>query len=289
LIWYKLELDCFRNNAILIEEILVAFGAFSISSLDNGNTPIFEPKVGQTPIWEKVKLIALFDKYISTQMIAEVLGTIRLNNLKISELEDVNWIQKYQENFKPIKFGKNLYVFPSWEESLDSNSKIIIKMDPGMAFGSGSHETTALCLEYLDSNPPRNNSVMDFGCGSGILGIASLLLGAKECFAYDIDPQAELATAQNAKRNKVDNRLFILNYDEISNHKVDLLISNILANTLIELKDQFMGLLRQNGKIVLSGIMESQLEKLCQSFDNIVDIKKIYKKNGWCLLEGEKK
>jgi len=178
--WCKVNLICNRNDVGIIEEILVANDAISISMGDEiGNNPIYEPKVGETPLWNVIEFSALFEETISREVIDSLLEGIPYADLIIRKLENQNWIEKYQENFKPIKFGKRIWVVPSWSENLKIPESIQIKLDPGMAFGSGSHETTHLCLEYLDENPPKKLSVLDYGCGSGILGIASSLLGAE--------------------------------------------------------------------------------------------------------------
>jgi len=283
--WYKVELACSRANANTLEEILVAIGAISISMTNRSKKDIYEPGVGETPLWGLINLSALFDQKILEKDIASALNLIDYWDLSISELEEINWIESYQKNFQPIKFGKNLYVVPSWEESNKFNNKTSIKMDPGLAFGSGSHETTHLCLEYLDSSNLEELTVIDYGCGSGILGIAALSLGAKNVIAVDIDHQAIIATKENAKINNVDKRISIVSPESLTDTEADLLIANILSNPLMTLRDKFIELIKSNGRIVISGIMKKQLlevSKHYKEFCNIVDIKE---RNKWCLLE----
>ena len=283
--WFKVELACSRANANILEEILVAIGAISISMTNKSKKDIYEPGVGETPLWELINISALFEQKILEKDIASALNLIEYSNLSISELEETNWIESYQKNFQPIKFGKNLYVIPSWEESNKFDDKTIIRMDPGLAFGSGSHETTHLCLEYLDSSNLKELTVIDYGCGSGILGIATLLLGAKNVIAVDIDPQAIIATKENAKINNVDKKISIVSSDSLADKEVDLLIANILSNPLMTLRDKFIELIKSNGRIVISGIMKNQLlevSKHYEEFCNIVDIKE---RNKWCLIE----
>lgn len=283
--WYKVELAGTRANASTIEEILVAIGAISISMTNKSKKDIYEPGVGETPLWELINISALFEQKILEKDIASALNLIEYSNLSISELEETNWIESYQKNFQPIKFGKNLYVIPSWEESNKFDDKTIIRMDPGLAFGSGSHETTHLCLEYLDSSNLKELTVIDYGCGSGILGIATLLLGAKNVIAVDIDPQAIIATKENAKINNVDKKISIVSSDSLADKEVDLLIANILSNPLMTLRDKFIELIKPNGRIVISGIMKKQLlevSKHYEEFCTIVDVKEI---NKWCLIE----
>ena len=286
----KVSLICNKNDAIIIEEILVANDAISISMGDkSGNNPIYEPKPGETPLWHVIELSALFEDPISRKVINSLLKGISYSNLIIRKLENQNWIEKYQENFKPIKFGKKIWVVPSWIADLKIPESIQLKMDPGMAFGSGSHETTHLCLEYLDENPPKELSVLDYGCGSGILGIASLMLGAAKVTAIDIDPQALIATEENSKVNNVFNRIQIGMPEVFANAKVDILIANILANPLKDLKKTFLDLTNDNAQIVMSGIMENQLKSIKDHYQRDVDIIEIKEKSGWCLIAGVKK
>jgi len=290
LAWCKVNLSCDRNDVSIIEEILVANDAISISMCDEtGNNPIYEAKVGETPLWNVIELSALFEETISREVIDLLLEGISYSNLIIRKLENQNWIEKYQENFKPIKFGQKIWVVPSWSEDLRIPESIQLKMDPGMAFGSGSHETTHLCLEYLDENPPKELSVLDYGCGSGILGIASLMLGAAKVTAIDIDPQALIAAEENSKVNNVFNKIQIGMPEVFANAKVDFLIANILANPLKDLKKTFLDLTNDSAQIVMSGIMENQLESIKNHYLRDVEITEVKEKNGWCLIAGIKK
>ena len=288
--WCKVNLICNRNDVSIIEEILVANDAISISMGDEiGNNPIYEPKVGETPLWNVIEFSALFEETISREVIDSLLEGIPYSDLIIRKLENQNWIEKYQENFKPIKFGKKIWVVPSWSEDLKIPDTIQLKMDPGMAFGSGSHETTHLCLEYLDENPPKKLSVLDYGCGSGILGIASLILGAAEVIAIDIDPQALIATEDNSKVNNVFDKIQIGMPESFANVKVDILIANILANPLKNLKKTFLNLTNDNAQIVMSGIMKNQLQSIKNHYERDLEIIEVKEKNDWCLIEGIKK
>jgi len=283
--WYKAELVCSRVNANTLEEILVAIGAISISMTNKSKKDIYEPGVGETPLWDLINISALFEQKILKKDIASALNLIEYSDLSISELEETNWIESYQKNFQPIKFGKNLYVVPSWEESNKFADKTSIKMDPGLAFGSGSHETTHLCLEYLDSSNLKKLTVIDYGCGSGILGIAALSLGAKNVIAVDIDPQAIIATKENAKINNVDKKISIVSPDSLADTEADLLIANILSNPLMTLRDKFIELIKSNGRIVISGIMNKQLQEVIKHYEDFCNIVDIKERNKWCLIE----
>ncbi len=283
--WYKVELACSRANANTLEEILVAIGAISISMTNKSKKDIYEPGVGETPLWDLINISALFEDKILEKDIASALNLIEYSDLSISELEETNWIESYQKNFQPIKFGKNLCVVPSWEESNKFDDKTIIKMDPGLAFGSGSHETTHLCLEYLDSSNLKELTVIDYGCGSGILSIAALSLGAKNVIAVDIDPQAIIATKENAKINNVDKKISIVSSDSLADTEADLLIANILSNPLMTLRDKFIELIKSNGRIVISGIMKKQLQEVSKHYEEFCNIVDIKERNKWCLIE----
>jgi len=283
--WYKVELACSRANANTLEEILVAIGAISISMTNKSKKDIYEPGVGETPLWDLINISALFEDKILEKDIASALNLIEHSDLSISELEETNWIESYQKNFQPIKFGKNLCVVPSWEESNKFDDKTIIKMDPGLAFGSGSHETTHLCLEYLDSSNLKELTVIDYGCGSGILSIAALSLGAKNVIAVDIDPQAIIATKENAKINNVDKKISIVSSDSLADKEVDLLIANILSNPLMTLRDKFIELIKPNGRIVISGIMKKQLLEVSKHYEEFCTIVDVKERNKWCLIE----
>jgi len=273
----------------LIEEIFHAQEAISISISNETNSPIFEPKVGETPLWETVNISALFDREITKKNISEILNLIPYDNLSVSQIKDKNWVLSYQKDFQPRKFGKKLWVYPSWAEIPYKTNKVILKMDPGLAFGTGSHQTTHLCLEYLDKNPPKGDKVLDYGCGSGILGIAALKLGAKKTFATDIDPQALIATKINSKKNNLNENIFISIPEDFKNIKVDILIANIFINSLIELKDDFCRLLKSGGRLILSGILKSQIHQVCNSYNNNFAHKNIKYKDEWCLIEFKKK
>ena len=283
--WYKVELACSRVNANTLEEILVAIGAISISITNRSKKDIYEPGVGETPLWDLINISALFEDKILEKDIASALNLIEYSDLSISELEETNWIESYQKNFQPIKFGKNLCVVPSWEESNKFDDKTIIKMDPGLAFGSGSHETTHLCLEYLDSSNLKELTVIDYGCGSGILGIAALSLGAKNVIAVDIDPQAIIATKENAKINNVDKKISIVSSEGLADIEADILIANILSNPLMTLRDKFIELIKSNGRIVISGIMKKQLQEVSKHYEEFCNIVDIKERNNWCLVE----
>jgi len=290
LTWKKVSLTCNCIDANIIEEIFVGYGAISISMLDDiGNNPIYEPAFGETPLWDIVELSALFEKNITTEGITTILDGISFTNLNISILKDQNWVKKYQENFKPIKFGDRLWVVPSWYSGFKEKGSINLKLDPGMAFGSGSHETTYLCLEFLEKTELDGLTILDYGCGSGILSIASLLFGAKRVIATDIDPQALISTKENSWNNNVVDKLDIVQPDSIPNIKIDILIANIFSNILINYKDVFSDFVETGARIVLSGIMINQLGVILDCYKEVFSTINIEIRGDWCLIEFEKK
>jgi len=286
LYWRKVNLTCNSVDANLIEEILIGYEAISISLFDEiGDFPIYEPKLGETPLWSSIKICALFDKDITKGTIVMILKDISYTNLTISKLENQNWVKKYQENFKPIQFGERLWVVPSWYSEFKEKGRINLKLDPGMAFGSGSHETTHLCLEYLEKAKLDGLTILDYGCGSGILSIASLLMEAKEAIAIDIDPQALTATMNNSKINNVYDNISIGLPGSFSDTRADVLVANILTNSLIDLRDEFINTTKANGKLILSGVKGSQVELLIKSYDKFAKLISMKERNDWFLLE----
>jgi len=288
--WRKVSLICNCVDANLIEEILVGYEAISISMFDEtGNSPIYEPKLGETPLWSIINIHALFDKNISKEIIDMILEGISYTNLSISVLEDQNWVKKFQESFQPIKFGERLWIVPSWHSSFKEKGSINLKLDPGMAFGSGTHETTHLCLEYLEKNKLNGITILDYGCGSGVLSIASLLLGAKRVIATDICPLALKSTKENSSNNNVIEKLDIVQPDSIPNIKIDLLIANIFSNVLIDCRNSFSNILETGARIVLSGILESQLKIVVEYYESFFIIQNVEIRKDWCLVEFKKK
>jgi len=286
--WFKVELLCTCDDLIIIEEVLFAYGAFTISNSDNGNSPIYEPNVEETPLWKEIKLSALFDKKISYQEISHELQLISYTDLRISEIKEINWVEKYQKDFKPFKIGKNLSVVPSWSDANYAESTHLIKIDPGVAFGTGTHETTKLCLEFIEKNNFKNLTVCDYGCGSGILGIALAILGARRVYCYDHDPQAIKSTITNAMNNKVD-KIIQENTDlTLLNSKLDFIIANIFLHSLVELKETFRGLLSCDGILVVSGVLEKDSRELIEKFSDTFLLLELFQKGEWCLFKFKK-
>jgi len=287
--WNKLHLTCNQDSLTFIEEILIGYGAISISISDqNKKNKIYESRLDEIKFWNQIDISALFEKKINSNDLNLLLAGIPFFNLEISYLENQNWVENYQKENQPKRFGRNLWICPTWAKLPKDFNGLIIKLDPGMAFGTGSHETTSLCLEYLDLNPPQDKVVIDYGCGSGILAIVSAILGSTNVIAYDNDAESLSIAKENAKLNKVLN---FMKFDHPKKLKVkaDLLIANIFTNTLIELKEEFSDLVKPRGIILLSGILKNQLDLVLKEFEIFFNLIEIKNKKDWCLLVMRKK
>ncbi|XOV79828.1 MAG: 50S ribosomal protein L11 methyltransferase [Aestuariibacter sp.] len=263
--WIQLKINANEENAEQIGDLLSGNGAQAVTFLDAKDNPLYEPKLGETTLWPDTTVVGLFDAETDMQQVisriskANVLGSDF--GYKLDQLEDKDWEREWMDNFKPMQFGERLWICPSWCDIPDPNA-VNIMLDPGLAFGTGTHPTTALCLQWLDKQDLKGKTVVDFGCGSGILGIAALLLGAEKVIAIDIDPQALLATKDNAKRNNVDQGIEVYLPSEQPRLEADLVIANILAGPLRELRNVITDFVKPAGQLILSGILDTQAEEL---------------------------
>ena len=263
--WLQISFQIEKSQADLISEVLTGLGSLSITYSDTLDDAIYEPPVGQTPLWDNVTVNALFSADVNQEDIeASIFEICNVKVLTSFVLKDRVWEDECKKDFHSMKFGENLWVCPSWESQAEIPSDaIIINMDPGLAFGTGSHQTTSLCLEYLDNNPPKNIDVIDFGCGTGILAIAAAKLGASRVLAIDNDPQAIISSKDNVINNQCESIIkTIHSEDEIDFEGCDLLIANILINPLIELAPRFAALVNPDGELLLSGILKKQVDRV---------------------------
>ena len=282
--WNQISFEVNKQQADLVSEILLGLGSLSISYCDSQNDPIFEPPVGETPLWESILITALYKPEVDINQVANTLSEIC--NIKINDslkVEDKVWEKECQKDFPSMQFGKNLWICPSWDsKTVISEDAIVIKMDPGLAFGTGTHQTTSLCLEFLDKNPPLGATVIDFGCGTGILAIAAAKLGAIGVTAIDNDPQAVTSSYENVKKNHCEDIVKTLHTAENFKYKpCDLLMANILANPIIEFEPLFSEIVKPNGTIVLSGILEEQVEKVIDCYSKNFNNIKTENKGEW--------
>jgi ribosomal protein L11 methyltransferase len=287
--WLQIQLHTDEKNIEFVEELLTSAGAVAVTYQDAADQPVFEPAVGTTPLWGNICVIGLFDVNCNPEELfshlAQNLDATTLATYRIERLEDQDWERSWMDNFHPMRFGQRLWVCPSWREIPEPDA-VNILLDPGLAFGTGTHATTALCLEWLDAHPPIDQTVIDYGCGSGILAIAALKLGARQVLAIDNDPQALEATEQNAIRNHCEKQLITALPFAVELPAVDTLLANILAAPLIELEPLFKKLIKPHGHVVLSGLLESQVTEVRTCYQKDFEQISVQVLEGWARITG---
>jgi ribosomal protein L11 methyltransferase len=268
--WLQVFIDIPRTQTEEFEDALLALGASSVTYRDAADQPLFEPGPGEMALWDAVQLVGLFTEEFTEEdlraQLAGLFGTA-LPPVCFEPLEDQVWERAWIEHFQPMCFGTRLWIYPSWAEAPDEG--VIIRLDPGLAFGTGTHPTTALCLEWLDAQDIQGKTVIDYGCGSGILAIAALLLGAQSAIGYDNDPQALTATQDNAEHNHCADRLqmqLVATAGANISEQADVVLANILAGPLRELAPVIAPLVKAGGSLVLSGILKEQAEEVMQAY-----------------------
>lgn len=287
--WIQLTLSCSEEHAPQVGDMLMANGAQAVTYRDGADTPIFEPRPGDVILWEHTLATGLFD---ANADIKAIIANLKKSNVfsdnlqyKVDALEDKDWEREWMDNFHPIRFGDNLWICPSWREIPEPNA-VNILLDPGMAFGTGTHPTTAMCLRWIDANPPTGKTVVDFGCGSGILGIAALLFDAKHVIGIDIDQQALIATKDNAERNQVGDKFSLYLPSQQPQTQVELVVANVLAGPLRELASTILGFVAPGGQLVLSGILERQIEGVIEAYQPHIKFDTPTIDGDWAMLSG---
>ncbi|HKY93199.1 MAG TPA: 50S ribosomal protein L11 methyltransferase [Nevskiaceae bacterium] len=275
------------------EEILLGHGASSVSLVDAGDDPILEPPLGESPLWPTTIAIGLFADDASAAdvevAVRELLPDGATCLFQTERVEDQDWVRVWLEDCPPLKFGERLWVCPR-ERRVDEPGCTTLILDPGLAFGTGTHPSTALCLDWLARNAVAHQRVVDFGCGSGILGIAALLLGARECTAFDIDPQAIQATHDNARENGVASRLRTIAHDEtFEPFPADLVLANILARPLVELAPLLARCVRVGGAIVLAGLLDRQADEVRDAYAPWFTFEPDGRREGWTRIAGRRR
>ena len=276
-----------------LETLLLEAGASSVTLMDAEDQPVFQREPGAQTLWGTSTLTGLFPL---EQNLKALLATLQFHprvlnrdSLQIEPLQEQVWERTWMDNFAPRQFGKRLWICPSWQSPPDPEA-VNILLDPGLAFGTGSHATTALCLRWLEQANLRDKTVIDYGCGSGILAIATALLGADKIHAVDNDPQAIAATVDNSLRNDLPvDKITAYLPEALPKLQADFLLANILAEPLHELADQFANLLKPEGKIVLSGILEEQTESLLARYERWFSLDKPATEDGWVRLSGSRR
>lgn len=287
--WQQLKIAAGPESAEVIEDALLTLGAAAVTFEDAADQPLYEPPRGELPLWQQTRVTALFDADCDTSLImaalSNELGWSQLPSHQSEILEDRDWVRAWMDDFKPIKFGQRLAICPSWHTPEDDGMTHIM-LDPGLAFGTGTHPTTALCLQWLDGVDCDNQLVIDYGCGSGILGLAALLLGAKQLIAVDNDPQALQATADNCDRNQIDSQRVSCHLPEQTpqNVQAPLVLANILAGPLQSLAPVLSKLTQSGGDLVLSGILETQCDAVYDAYSADFERVDTRLKDGWARL-----
>jgi len=286
--WLQLHLATTEAHADAFQSALEDMGACAVTLTDGADQPVFEPPPGARPLWQNTVVSALFDADSDPALI---LAALQQQGLEAQAhhhetLDDQVWERAWMDDFAPMRFGERLWIVPSWSASPDPQA-VNLKLDPGLAFGTGTHETTALCLEWLDRADLTGKAVLDFGCGSGVLAIAALLLGAGNATGTDIDPQALTASEDNARNNGVADALRLYLPENLpADYRCDVLVANILAGPLVELAGQLASYCRPGGSLALSGILAEQAESVRNAYAPWFDLNPTTQQGDWVRIDG---
>lgn len=293
--WIQLQIPADPDNADQLEDLLMEMGAEAVSMEDAADQPLYEPDPGTTPLWHQTSVTGLFG---SDRDIEELCAAVKdawhqqtqqsLPDIDVTLVEDKDWEREWMDDFKPLRFGDRLWIVPSWHDAPDPHAANLL-LDPGLAFGTGTHPTTALCLEWLDGQDVASRQVIDYGCGSGILGLAALLLGADHVIGVDTDPQALEASRENARRNKVEEDcLDLFLPGEEPDTMADIMLANILAQPLIGLAPRLAAKVKPGGDIVLSGILSNQAREVMEAYEPWFIMDEPEQREEWIRLTGRR-
>ena len=286
--WHQLVIELGREPPGRAEEACLALGAISLSLADAGDEPLLEPAPGETPLWREVRLTALFEETRDPAVLAATLAAVLAlpaTAIRAEQIDDRAWEREWLKDFRPMRFGCRLWVCPAGQPAGAADA-VVLELDPGLAFGTGTHATTALCLEWLESRPLAGLRLLDVGCGSGILALAALKLGAASATAFDIDPQAITATRENACKNALAERVNLAREAGQIAGPFDLIVANILARPLIELAPTLARHCRAGGALLLAGLLESQGEEVARAYGPWFDIETAALREDWITLAG---
>ncbi len=289
--WLQVRLAISPEQAQTYEDALLEVGAVSVTFMDAEDQPIFEPDLGTTPLWSHTHLLALFEADTDADAVfahLQLLTGAELPEHQAEVIADQDWERSWMDNFQPMRFGQRLWIVPSWHAAPEPDA-VNLLLDPGLAFGTGTHPTTALCLEWLDGQDLEGCNLLDFGCGSGILAIAALLLGAKQAVGTDIDYQAIEASRDNAERNGIDaSRLPLYLPEQLPAEQADVVVANILAGPLVALAPQITSLVKPGGRLALSGILAEQGEDVAAAYAEAFDLDPLCIRDGWVRISGRR-
>lgn len=289
--WLQLKVKATRPQTEKLEDALLASGAVSVTLQDAADQPIFEPALGETPLWDDIRVTGLYSADIDTakaSLQAQKVFGGELPEHKWELLEDKDWEREWMKNYHAIRCGERLWICPSWQQPPEPD-KINLMLDPGLAFGTGTHPTTFMCLQWIDQQDLTDKQIVDYGCGSGILGIAALLMGARQVIGVDIDPQALLATTENAKRNHLPaDAMPVYLPSRCPKVQADVVLANILAGPLADLASQLNALTKPGGRICLSGILGVQAESVIAAYAPWFDFDPVVSQDEWVRLTATK-
>nr|WP_279006881.1 50S ribosomal protein L11 methyltransferase [Aeromonas jandaei] len=288
--WIQIRINATAKTADKVSNMLLGRGAQAVTFMDAKDVPVYEPMPGETPLWGETEVMGLFDAETDPAPTISFFQQIFGENVgyKVEQLEDKDWVREWMDHFHPMQFGERLWICPSWRD-VPNPDAVNVMLDPGLAFGTGTHPTTALCLQWLDGLDLAGKTVVDFGCGSGILGIAALKLGAARVIGIDIDPQAIQASRDNAARNGVADQIELyLPADQPQDVEADVVVANILAGPLRELAPLIAGHGKAGSLMALSGVLESQAPELETIYGQWFDMDPTAVKEEWCRLSGRK-
>lgn len=283
--WFQLKIEhCPCADVEALSDELHELGALSVCLTDKNDNPVLEPTPGTTPLWPEVTIQTLYDQAEEAQRVKEHLLKTRPDlSCSIEHLADKDWERAWMDDFKPQRFGQRLWICPTWLTPPQPDA-VNLMLDPGLAFGTGTHPTTSLCLTWLEQANLEGKTVIDYGCGSGILSLAAIKLGAAHVFAVDIDPQALQATTNNAQTNSIDAAALIISTPEHLHTTAELIIANILLAPLLQLKEQFHQMLLPGALLVVSGILKEQEHSLIAAYQPMFSLQQVNNLDGWSLL-----
>jgi len=290
--WVQVRVATDDEHAEQVEAVLGDLGAQAVTLEDGGDQPLLEPDPGATPLWQAVTVVGLFTGDADQDRIAATLARLDAGasplTVHFEDLPDREWRRAWLEDWEPLAFGQRLWVAP-FGAAVEADDAIVLRLDPGLAFGTGTHESTALCLEWLDRHAPRDEVVLDYGCGSGILAIAAILLGARAAHGVDIDPQALEATRANAAANAVADRIRVHEVDALPAGRYPVILANILAAPLIDLAPSLAGHQQAGDRVVLAGLLADQADAVCAAWRPWYDIDIGGERGSWVRLDGTRR